>query len=193
MELPNSGTCWKTLSAYSVYPMWALKEKKPFSLQDRVVIFPVGPVSCHRTDSFLYFCFRSASFLPLIRPVSGETAHHRLMCVIAWSGLCSASRSFQMPRHQHAFLHYCWWVVTSPSPWEWVADTGAVGYWISVQSGPVISCRLWSAPAAPQRSAGNSTLVSYWFLPFKVKIFPEGYWRFAHAAGQESDSYYQSH
>lgn len=97
MELPNSGTCWKTVSAYSVYPMWALKEKKPFSLKDRVVIFPVGPVSCHRTDGFLYFCFRSATFLPLIRPVSGETAHHRLMCVIAWSGLCSASRSFQMP------------------------------------------------------------------------------------------------
>lgn len=100
---------------------------------------------------------------------------------------------FRCQAHQHAFLHYCWWVVTSPSPWEWVADTGAVGYWISVQSGPVISRRLWSAHAAPQTSAGNSTLVSYWFLPLKVKIFPEGHWRFAHAAGQESDSYHQSH
>lgn len=76
---------------------------------------------------------------------------------------------FKWQAHQRAFLQGCWWVVISPFLWEWVADIGAVGSIFSLDW--CLSLRLWTIPAAPQRSAGNSTLASYCFMILKVKIF----------------------
>lgn len=155
--LSGSDPYWKILSAYSVYPMWALNRKKTFSLQDRLYF------SCRASklpkDWWLFKFLFQISFLTTSHQVSGETAHHRLMC-LSWLGHVSAPppTCLKWQTHQNSFLQCCRWVVISPSPWEWAADIGAVGSVFSL--GQCLSLRLWSAPAAPQRSAANSALAS---------------------------------
>lgn len=131
-RLPDSGACWKSLSTYSVYPIWALKEQNLFPYKTGF-IFPVGPVSCQRTDGFLYFYFRSSSLPPLMG-CQGRL-HITDCCAIACSGPCFTSHVFQMPSTPACFPSVL--LVGCDFPLSMRMSSWYRSCWINLQSGPV--------------------------------------------------------
>lgn len=93
-------------------------------------IFPVGAVSCQRTDGFLSCYFRSAS-LPALIGCQGRL--HITWCVIAWSGLCSTSHIFQMPSTSACFPMLSF---SCDFPHSRRMSSWCRSCWISLQSGP---------------------------------------------------------
>lgn len=98
---------------------------KPFSSQDRLYFL------CRACklpkDQWLSFLLFQISFLyHLSWGVRGDCTSPTDVSFLG-QGSALLPTFFKCQAHQHAFLQCYWWAVISPSPGEWVADTGAVG------------------------------------------------------------------
>lgn len=100
----------------------------------RQTIFPVGPVSCQRTDGFFNFCFNQLPY-HLSSGVRGDCTSQTDVSVMAWSCLCSTSHVFEMPNTPELFPSVL--QVGCNFPLSMRMSSWYRSSWISLQSGPV--------------------------------------------------------